>query len=238
MTNLHRILAPVAVVGAVVALAGCAPVWAASGPRVTDERDIDAVEAVALRTSGDLTVTLGDTPSLTISAPQGVLDRLTSEIEDGVLVLDLRGPSWGMLGEIDYALTVPRLSDVVIDGSGDVEADFSGAEKVRIEISGSGDVSGTGLDADRIETVIDGSGAIDLEGEAREHRMEISGSGDIDAEELRTRDARILIDGSGDADLQVTGTLDAEISGSGEVRYRGGATVSSDISGSGSVVEG
>jgi hypothetical protein len=241
MTTRTRIIAPVLLSSAlVVALAGCVPVWGmtgAQGPRVTDERDIDLADSVVLETSGDLVVTVGDEPALTITAPEGMLDRLTSEVVDGTLVLGMKGPGWGSwLGDVTYELTVPTLSDVQVEGSGDVEADFTGAETVRVAIEGSGDVTGTGIDATDVEATIDGSGEIDLAGTTETQRLEIAGSGSIDTDQLESRDAVVEIGGTGDVDVYVTETLDAEISGTGELRHRGGATVTSDVSGLGDII--
>ena len=226
---------------AVVALAGCAPVWAvpfASGPRISDDRSIEAVDAVEIRTSGDLVVTVGDTPSLTITAPQSVMGRLTSDIVDGVLVLGTTAPHWGWgLGDISYQLTVPKLSAVSVEGSSDVDADFTGADEVTIEIDGSGDITGTGIDAQTVRTEVSGSGDIELTGRTDQQELEIDGSADVEAGDLVSRVVRVSISGSGDVEVNATETLDAELSGSGQVRYRGGASVTSDISGSGSVRE-
>jgi hypothetical protein len=218
-----------------VALAGCVHI-PIGGPRVTEDRDIDDVTALVLKTGGDVVVTVGETPSLTITARQAVMDLLTSDVEDGVLTLSVNGPHLG-LGEVDYALTVPMISDVTIDGSGDIVADFSGADEVSVAISGSGDIEGTGLDATTVTTSIEGSGDIVLVGRAAEHSLEIDGSGDFDGQDFETKRAGVSISGSGDVEVFVTDTLDADISGSGQIRYSGGAEVSSDVSGSGSVVE-
>ena len=222
-----------------ISLAGCVPIYHpnATGPRVTDDRDIDNVEAVEVRTDGDLTVTLGDTPSLTIKAPQYVIDRLTSDVIDGVLVLSVKGPQLGFgLGDIDYELTVPRLSDVSVEGSSDVTADFSGADDVTISIDGSGDVDGRNIDAETVTTSVDGSGDIDLEGSTDTQTIDIDGSADFGGDDLISRSTTIDLSGSGDLEVHATETLDVDLSGSGEVRYRGGAKVTSDISGSGTVV--
>jgi hypothetical protein len=236
-----RILLPVLVFSAtVVTLAGCSPVFAGpvSGPRVDEDREITAVESVVIKTDGDLTVTVGDTPSLRITAPQSVIDRLTSDVVDGVLVLGVDRPTFGFgNGKVTYELTVPRLSELAIEGSSDVIADFGGADEVTITIDGSGDVDGTGIDADSVTSSISGSGDIDLIGSADELAVEIDGSGDFAGDELVTRTATVEIAGSGDVEVNATETLDVDLSGSGEVRYTGGAVVRTDVSGSGTVRE-
>lgn len=213
-----------------VALTGCVRV----GPMSSSTPEIDDVSAVVLDTSGDLTITEGD-PSLTIHAPAGILDRLTSEVRDGVLVLGRR-PGFASFGfaEIRYELTVRSLESIEINGSGDVESTVSG-EELTIEINGSGDVVVTGLDAETVELRADGSGDIELMGDAGSLAAEIGGSGEVESSDLEVRNASVSISGSGEVDLHVTDTLEVEISGSGTVRHRGGATVEADISGSGDV---
>jgi hypothetical protein len=217
------------------ALAGCVYVPIA-GPRVTEDRDIDEVTAIVLKTDGDVVVTVGETPSLTITARQGVMSLLTSEVNDGVLTLSVNGPHLG-LGEVDYAITVPMISDITIDGAGDIDADFTGARDIHVSISGSGDIEGTGIDASTVVSSIEGSGDIELSGRADDHSLEIDGSGNFDGRDFVTENAGVSISGSGDVEVNVTGRLGAEISGSGEIRYTGGAEVDSNVSGSGSVVE-
>lgn len=228
-TRLPALAAAAALVA--VALTGCVPIGPMSSS--TPELD-DAVTSVVLETGGDLTITEGE-PSLTIHAPAGILDRLTSDVSDGVLVLGRRAGfvPFGF-GEIRYELTVESLESIEIKGSGDVDSTVSGDELV-IDIEGSGDVTVTGLDADSVDVRIDGAGDIELVGEAESLAVEINGSGDVDSENLEVRDATVSIGGSGEVDLYVTDTLTVDISGSGTVNHSGGATVESNISGSGDV---
>jgi hypothetical protein len=228
-TRLPALAAAAALVA--VALTGCVPVGPMSSatPAIDDD-----VTSVVLETGGDLTITEGE-PSLTIHAPAGILDRLTSDVSNGVLVLGRRAGfvPFGF-GEIRYELTVESLESIEIKGSGDVDSTISGDE-LAIIIQGSGDVTVTGVDADEVDLRIEGAGDIELSGDADSIAVEIDGSGDIDTDSLEVRDAVVSISGSGEVDLHVTDTLDVEISGSGTVNHRGGATVESDISGSGDV---
>ncbi|SEB62296.1 Putative auto-transporter adhesin, head GIN domain [Paramicrobacterium humi] len=226
------------------------------GARATDEREIGDVTAVELDTSGDLVVTLGDEPSLTITAGDRIIDDLTSETDGGVLRLGRKSWGPGTVGPIRYELTVPKLEGVTISGSGDVDADFSGADAVKLAIRGSGDIHATNIDAtsltitlegsgditvdglaaDDVTAHIEGSGNITLSGEATEQSLTIEGAGDYDAEELKTVDTIVRIEGSGDVDVFATGTLTANIDGSGSIRYSGDPRVDKSIDGAGEVV--
>ena len=234
---MSRSAAAVLAAVAVIWLAGCGDV---GGPMTvgrpqTQERDVSAVTAVELRTSGDLVIERGAETSLTIAAGSLVIDELTSEVEDGVLRLGSdRG---GRDGEIRYVLVVPELTSIAVHGSGDVDSDASG-DQLAVSVSGSGDVRVRDLAADSVVVRIIGSGDVELLGAADSHQATIAGSGDLTASELTTRTGAVSVEGSGNATVHVVEQLDVSIAGSGSVTHTGGAEVTSTIDGSGDVVEG
>lgn len=229
-----RPVAAVTAAASVLALAGCVP-FVASGPMTSQEREIDAVSTVVLDTSGDLTISEGE-PSLVIHAPEGALDRLTSDVNGDTLVLGTTPGPEIVVGEVRYDLTLPDLAAIELNGSGDVEATVSSGGTIRLDLDGSGDVDWTALETDRVEIRVAGSGNVGLEGSTTELLIELDGSGDIDAGGLQAQDAVVAISGSGNVDVAVRDNLSAEISGSGRVTYSGDPAVESDVSGSGDVV--
>ncbi|WP_250446211.1 head GIN domain-containing protein [Actinotalea sp. C106] len=221
-----------AVVGLVV-LAGCGST-AAVGPRTTETREIAEVTAVELATSGDLTVEHGTSPSLTVTAGERVLPRLTSEVDDGVLRLGTeRSFGWRGPGAVSYHLVVTDLEAVELAGSGDITVDRADGETLAVSIQGSGAVRVDGVDVQGAAVSVAGSGDVVLGGRAAELQVSIEGSGAYEGEGLTSRDAAVSIAGSGDVDVEATRTLDVSIAGSGSVTHGGGARVTSDIQGSG-----
>ncbi len=229
------------------------------GEPTSHEREISEVTAVDLETAGNVVVTKGDDVSLTITAGENVIDSLTSEVTDGVLELGTRNGSFSFFtnpGPITYELTVPSLDTATVSGSGDLTADFSGADAVELTISGSGDIDASGVDADTVEAVIEGSGNlrvsdidaesvtariegsgdITLAGTAADQSLTIEGSGDLDASDVTATDAVALIEGTGSIAVHATATLAATIEGSGTIRHAGSATVEKNISGTGDIV--
>lgn len=220
-------------VGLVLALTGCAD---AGGPEVTRDVEITDVARVELAGSGDLTVRRGTTPSLSVTASEGTQERLVSEVRDGVLVLDSRSTfGFDRLGDVHYELVVSELAEVVVSGSGDVEAVDVTGDDVEVRLTGAGDVSLEGVDATALRASIDGSGSVDLAGRAGTADLRIGGSGGIDADDLRVDEAEVRIDGSGDVDVDAVQRLTVAIGGSGRVSYPGDPEVTQDIDGSGSV---
>lgn len=238
---------------AATALSGCSSLE--PGPPVSQERDITDVEIVELATSGDLTVALGATPSLTVTAGARVIDRLTADVTDGVLRLGMDGEPLLRDGEIRYELTVSSLESLIVRGSGDASIDLSGATAPSIMIRDSGDVDATGIEAtDAVLTIdgsgeievhdaavemlavrIEGSGGVTMNGTATTQRVEIGGAGGYEAEGLHSADAFVSIRGSGSVAVTAERTLEAVIDGSGDISYSGDARVSKEVSGSGDV---
>lgn len=219
-------------------LAGCGVLGSDPGPRTTEERDVEGVTAVALETSGDLVVEEGATTSLTVTAGERVLERLTSEVRDGMLVLGTDRRGWGNQGEIDYLLVVEDLEAVHVRGSGDVEADGAATGDLEVVVEGSGDVRIADVDVDALLVRLEGSGNVRLGGTAESQAVTIDGSGSYYGDDLTTEDATVSVQGSGSAEVHVTGALSASVSGSGSVTHTGGADVESDVQGSGAVREG
>jgi len=205
------------------------------GALVTETREISDVEAVVLEAAGDVIITLGTTPSLSITAGANAQKRLTAEVVDGVLVLGTTpGVDFG-LGKVKYELTVTSIQSVTIDGAGDVEADFAGADEIVVTVDGSGDMVGVNVDAKSVVTSIDGAGNVEFSGTTLEQSVSIDGSGNYDASELAAKNVTVTISGAGKVDVQASDTLDVGISGAGDVTYSGAAAVTQTSTGVGSV---
>lgn len=233
-----RTLTLAATTGAVaLVLAGCGPL--ATGPTTTEDRPVEAdVTAVQLETSGSLVVEQGDTPGLTVTARESVLEDLTSEVRDGVLVLGVQpGVRWQSFGAVEYHLVLPSLETVAVLGSGDVEVDRADGDQLGLTIEGSGDVEVADVDVDSLSVSIAGSGDVTVRGQARSEQVSIEGSGGHDGEDLTSAEAVVSVQGSGDVLLAVSDSLDVSIQGSGSVTYAGDPRVTRDIQGSGDLVQ-
>jgi Putative auto-transporter adhesin, head GIN domain len=221
---------------AVLLVAGCTSSGGTDpGPAKTQDRTIGAVSAVALATSGDLTLTTGDTPALRVTAPRDVIDHLTSEVRDDRLTLGTDRPV-ATAGDIRYELVLPAARHLEVSGSGDARA-ASPSALGEVVLDGSGDVRVEGLTTDGFDVALSGSGDVAVAGRTARQQVQVAGSGRYDARQLDSADADVTVSGSGSADVQVSGSLRAVVQGSGAITYGGGATVDSRVAGSGSVEE-
>ena len=204
--RLCAVLAP-----ATVLSTGCT---VGSGRSETTTRDVAAFEQVVLRTSGDVTIDLTGTSSVTITADDNVLPLLTTQVTDGRLELGSRG-SFNSRSAVKYSITAATLTGV--------------------EITGSGNVLVTGLSSGPFSAVVSGSGTIEPAGTCDVLTVKISGSGDVKGENLACATGRVSVSGSGSAAVDVSDQLDATISGSGDITYNGDPQVNPDVSGSGRI---
>lgn len=218
---------------ALVALSGCAMVPA--GPIVSQSRDIDAATSVVLNTWGDLTIREGE-PSIVIEAPSAVLDRLTSSVDDGVLVLGVTpGTPEFLVGKISYELTLPSLEGLEINGLGDVDSTVPSGATLRLEVNGSGQIDIRDIDASQVTLQIAGTSNVDLRGRTDEFTVSVDGSATVRADRLESARVSVELNGIGDLTVAASATLDVSISGSGSVVYQGRPQVTQNISGVGSV---
>ncbi|MGV8083777.1 MAG: head GIN domain-containing protein [Coriobacteriia bacterium] len=211
-----------------------------SGTIVTEDRQVGDVSRVELRGSGRLEITQGSTTSLTIEADDNLMRYLTTENQNGTLVISVRSGGIPFLPvdpsrQIIYRLTVPSLSSVTLSGSGDIVAPEFEADSLEVNISGSGTLSLTDFAADRFVYKLSGSGRATLSGKVGDEDITISGSGRLEAGDLEASNVSIDINGSGRAIVWATDQLNVNISGSGRVEYYGSPQVSQQVSGSGQI---
>ncbi|MGR0318472.1 head GIN domain-containing protein [Agromyces sp. ZXT2-3] len=227
--------ASVLAAGVLVAVTACVP-FVTAGDTRTENREIGDASAVVLRGAGDVTIRLGDSPSLTVTGGENVLERLTTEVEGDALVIDLqRGPIVVGARDLVFDITLTSLESVLISGSGDMTAEFGDADDVTLEIRGSGEIETDELDATTVRASISGSGSIVPSGTTDELQVNVDGSGDVDASELSADSARVVLSGSGEISVDASESLEVVLSGSGTVRYSGRPEIRSTVSGSGEI---
>jgi hypothetical protein len=202
------LLASVVVVAG--AAAGCA--IGDDGPRTTQTRDLDAFTRIDNRGSVDVRLHVGERQRVVVRAGEKVIDDVRTEVRGGTLRLSFDHDGIGG-GDVVVEASVPRLTRIQAEGSGDIHVD--------------------GIDADTFAVRSDGSADIALRGTAARLALDIDGSGDADAAGLAVREARVAVGGSGDADVRADDRLDVRVDGSGDVHYHGDPALTKRIDGSG-----
>ncbi len=243
MKTLSRILlATTLIAGTTQTFAKPAPTVNISRYEVQD-RHLSGFSAVAVSGSFDVYITQGSTESVKVEANGNEIDKIITEVKDGVLKIYNKSSSgftwnWNSDSKRVVRIVAKDLKSIGMSGSGDIyfKEGFR-TQALKVSTSGSGDIEGK-VDVKNLESVSTGSGDIKLTGRADVSNIRISGSGDFSGKNLVTISTTIRISGSGDATVNATEKIDASTSGSGDVRYTGGArNVNSNTSGSGDLIK-
>lgn len=186
-----------------------------SGNTATEARTTGQFSKLRIDAGGDVQVTVGQPVSVSVTADDNILPLIETHVTGDELVIRPT-KSISTRNPIRVTITVPSLSSVKINGSGDVTV--------------------TGVNSPTFAASISGSGSINAIGAAESVSGSIAGSGDLQLSGLASKSAAISISGSGSAQVHATESLQAGISGSGDIIYSGSPKqVQKNIGGSGSV---
>ena len=201
----------------------------------TETREVSDFDRVALAGFGQLVITQGDQESLAIEAPQDMLGRIETKVEDGRLTIGFKRTwmDWiddvltvGLSGKpVRYNLTVKRLSNLLIMGAARVQITGLKTGQLVVDLRGTGEIRIASLDAEHLDVRLPGAGAVRVTGRATEQTITINGAATYEAGDLKSQRVKVTLHGLGSATVWAVEELDATIRGVGEVLYYGSPTV-------------
>jgi hypothetical protein len=197
-----------------VLLIGCG-----GGPKVTQNRDVGAYTELQVAGDANVDIVPGDTSGVVVTGGKEVIDRVRTEVEDGVLDVSIK----------DHGIVIGK------DPFDDVRVEVSAGALNTINVAGTSDLQLGELDKDSLTINIAGPSDIEASGTVDELTLNIEGPGDAYLGALGARTAHVNLVGAGDAELNVSDELDVSVEGSGDVTYRGNPSVRQRVEGSGEV---
>jgi hypothetical protein len=207
---------------------------------ISEERDVDSFKEIESNVKVNIIFEQGS-PSLEIEAEDNIIDRITTEVQNGKLIIKKKSSFPNLFNflfprkDINITVSSTDLDSIVINGNGKFTADTLTLDSLKITTSGSSNIDIVSLKAFELKSTINGSAKYEISGELERQTITINGSGDYYAENLVTEDITIDINGSGNVQVNALDELDIDIAGSGEVQYKGDPRITQNISGSGSV---
>ena len=232
------------------ALAGTTPAPAPADPRdrgpgIAAQRRGDVAtypvrnfHAIAVGTAGVAEVRVGPAWSLRVAGPPAALANLYVGVERGRLEVTRRWRDRDT-GDADRRLriliTMPRLDDVALGGSGRLTVDRVTGERLSAAVGGSGTMAIGRLEVGDATISIGGSGNLDAAGQVRALTVNVGGSGDVVAPRLRATRATVAAAGSGSVRTRVEGPAQVTLVGSGSVDLGPAARCTVTRMGSGTV---
>lgn len=236
-TQNNRIMRLIIGLVATLWLTSCVGLVGERGNGVRIEETITVDEFDRLEIGGEFIVKLSQSEGreVLIEADENLLDYIEISVRGNSLIVDTERRLDSREGIV---LHIPVQSLRSLSCSGAAEVSTTNplqTEKIDITLSGAGKLD---LMLDAVDIALDVSGAtlIYLEGAANNLDVNMSGAGSLEASELEVVDCRAQISGIGKILVNVTGTLDADVSGLGEIEYVGEPeSVKGDVSGVGNI---
>jgi hypothetical protein len=190
-----------------------------SGVAATQARDVGEFTGVELGGSNNVVIRVGEEQSVVVKADDNLLDRVTTEVQSGTLVIGNTPGSFTTTTPMSVEVSVPTLDALLLSGSGNIVVDGVEAESLTVELPGSGTLTGSGT-ATRLEVTVGGSGTVQFT-------------------RLVANDVRAVVSGSGSIFVTATESLDGSVSGSGAILYAGSPPdVTKNVTGTGAITGG
>ena len=187
-----------------------------SGVPAAQARDVAAFNSVELAGSNNLLIRVGEKQSIVVRADDNLLDRVTTEVQSGKLVIANTPGGLEAKTPMGVEVSVPTLNALMLTGSGNIVVNGIETESLKVTLPGSGTLTGSGT-ATRLEVTVGGSGTVQFT-------------------RLVANDVRAVVSGSGSIFITATKSLDASVSGSGAILYAGNPQdVTRSVTGTGAI---
>jgi hypothetical protein len=173
-----------------------------------EQGGLSGFSGIVLDTIMDVTVTIGDTPSVKVDESGDSMSGVRTSVHNGKLVINADRPG------AHLTITMPHLYSLQVNGPGNVVL-IGLRDPLSIVAHGPANFRATGT----IDTL----------------DLKLDGPSNLDLLKLEAKDVVIKMNGGGDADVHATRNLIAEVHGMGRVRYIGEPHTSTTIDGSGSI---
>ena len=208
-----------------------------SGKLVTENRQVSGFSTVTFAGLGELTITQGANEGLTIEAEDNIMPRITTNVSDGELTIGFESENWQDMVRptrpVKFDLKVRNLSQLDLQGLGNVTMNSLQADSITILVGGAGGIKINKLTAGDLTITMTGAGNVDLAGQVTSQTINLRGLGNYSGGDLDSQQTTVNLTGAGGAEVWTRSDLNVKISGAGSVSYYGSPTVSKDISGLG-----
>ena len=200
---------------------------AAADPAVSKNLAWTGSDTLVLDVPADVTYTQGATPSVTVTGPASLVDRVRL-MDDRLTYAD--GPDQRQI--INFSVG-PNGIDARED-SETLKIAITAPGVTKFNAAGDGDLTIHDYDQPKLELNLSGDGDVTIQGATKTLKVSNSGRGDADLGGLRAVDADLDLSNDGDVTAVPTGKVNVVISGDGDANLNSSPkTLSTHISGDG-----
>lgn len=198
--------------------------------RKTEIRELGVFTRINMRGISKLFITQGKEQQVRIEGDEIAISRITTNVTDGQLVIDI-GRDWVeklsagfdflSTNDLRIYITVEDLEELEVSGAADLEMGAFKTKDLTLKLVGASNMKVEDLSAESLRTDLPGAGRISITGKVTDQIITLAGAGNFSGHNLKSKTAKVTLSGVGSAQLWVTGELDVTIAGVGSVEYYG-----------------
>ncbi|WP_312556089.1 head GIN domain-containing protein [Empedobacter brevis] len=206
----------------------------ASNNTVTQNRKVSSFEGIDVSHAINVTVSDGNyNGEITVEAPDNIMDRIITEVKNGVLVVKMKGTVNLKNTSIKVNFPHKKLRSFSISGASNVTViPTQKVEKLAVDLSGASNLK---LDAVSNSISVDNSGAssMKISGNVQNLTISVSGASSFVGKELKAANVTVDCSGASSTTVWAINSLVADSSGASSVRYLDESGLQTKVSTSG-----
>ena len=181
-----------------------------SGVSKTEAREVEAYHSIDVSGAVKVNFVQGDDASVTLTTDDNLVELITTEVKDGVLVVGSKEQYSSQCG---------------------VELDITNPDLKMIDMSGACSLNTDSLNGDDLELDLSGACGVTIAGTVNAINADVSGACKLSLQDLAAKSATIEMSGASSAKVNASEKLDVDLSGACKVSYKGDPKVTKSTSG-------
>ena len=185
---------------------------------ITQDRSVATFDGIKVSGVFNVFFTQGEPQSVKIETDENLMDKITTEVNNGILELGTRG-SINNPGKLIVYIFAKDLKSLSMGGASSFQTTNKlTTSKLNIEISGIAKAA-LNTDATIIKCDISGVGRLDLHGNGDQLTADISGTAKLVAPKFEVKDAKVEASGVASATVNATKSVSLDASGAANIKY-------------------
>jgi len=210
-----------------------------AGEVIADQHPHEGFDRVAVSNAIEVDIARSEDYAITVTGYENLVPRVEVDLVGQELRITL-APGTYFRNNVEAFITMPDLSGLTVSGASEASAmgfastdafemNVSGASRVAIDmeagnatadISGASRLAGT-LRAHDTSLTLSGASRCELTGSAADMELDVSGASRADLLQFEVQNVDADVSGASRATINMTGTLNVELSGASTLEYTG-----------------
>ncbi len=220
-----------------VSFPACAQSLQGNGNVINEIREVPYFNAIAVSSSIDLSITMGDDFHVEVEADDNIIEHIETETRGDELIIGLKSKGISIRNpkEMNVYVTLPELLSLTASGATDVTVNNTiDQATIRIKASGASDIT-LPVNVEYLELDLSGASDARISGLANATKATLSGASDLKNSDLVTGTLDVNLSGSSNLKIKVNENITGKLSGASDLVYEGNPTTDLKTSGASSV---